>query len=105
MPKQFSSSLPAPLFFYIPPYRQVPVLSVVENMAYFECRNGERHRPFGPGHARQLVDDCGIGEDSVFSLPLSPAVATGSDTGDPIVLSDPEGDEAQVRGGGTMMMF
>ena len=72
------------------------MLSVVENMAYFDCSNGERHRPFGPGHARQLVEDCGLASGCVFSLPLSPAVAEGSDCGDPVSLSNPEGDEAKV---------
>ena len=65
-------------------------------MAYFDCKHGERHRPFGPGHARRLVDECGVADGSVFSLPLSPAVAAGSDCGDPVVLSHPEGEEAQV---------
>ena len=72
------------------------MLSVVENMAYFDCSNGERHRPFGPGHARQLVEDCGLAPGCVFSLPLSPAVAKGSDCGDPVSLSHPEGEEAKV---------
>lgn len=65
-------------------------------MAYFECKHGERHHPFGPGHAAKLVDECDIAEDCLFSLPLSPAVAAGSDCGDPVALSDPGGDEAQV---------
>lgn len=72
------------------------MLSVVENMAYFDCSNGERHRPFGPGHADQLVEECGIGTENVFSLPLSPAVAAGSDGGEPVALSDPGGEEAQA---------
>ncbi len=75
---------------------QVPVLSVVENMAYFDCVHGERHRPFGPGHARQLVEECGLAPGCVFSLPLSAAVAKGSDCGDPVSLSDPDGEEAKV---------
>lgn len=79
--------------------RQVPVLSVVENMAYFDCNHGERYRPFGPGHARQLVEECGLPQHCVFSLPLSPAVAAGSDSGDAVALSDPAGKEAQVLKG------
>lgn len=75
---------------------KVPVLSVVENMAYFDCSNGERHRPFGPGHARELVEECGLASGCVFSLPLSPAVARGSDCGDPVSLSSPDGEEAKV---------
>lgn len=67
-------------------------------MAYFDCRRGERYRPFGPGHTEQLVGECGISEESVFSLPLSPAIAAGSDGGDPVALCDPEGDEGQVWG-------
>lgn len=69
---------------------------MVENMAYFDCSDGERHRPFGPGHARQLVEECGLAPGCVFSLPLSPAVAAGSDCGDPVSLSRPDEKEAEV---------
>lgn len=82
--------------FFILAKKKVPVLSVVENMAYFDCSHGERHRPFGPGHARQLVEECGLAPGCVFSLPLSPAVAAGSDCGDPVSLSRPDGKEAEV---------
>lgn len=75
----------------------MPVLSVVENMAYFDCNHGERHRPFGLGHAKKLVEECGVLDSSVFSLPLSPAVAAGSDCGDPVALSHQDGEEAKVR--------
>lgn len=33
----------------------VPVLAVVENMAYFRCRHGEIYHPFGRGGQQQLL--------------------------------------------------
>ena len=47
----------------------VPVLGVVENMAYFES-GGERHAVFGSGGARQLQDRFGV--DVLGQLPLDP---------------------------------
>lgn len=75
---------------------QVPVSSIVENMSYFDCDHGHRHRPFGQGHAQQLIQDYGVGEGKIFRLPLSRAVASGSDSGEPVALSSPGGEEAQV---------
>ena len=47
----------------------VPVLGVVENMAYFET-GGERHAVFGSGGARQLQERFGV--DVLGQLPLDP---------------------------------
>ena len=40
---------------------KVPTVAVIENMAYFKCTGcEEKHRIFGPGYTKQLVDQFGI---------------------------------------------
>jgi NUBPL iron-transfer P-loop NTPase/Gamma-butyrobetaine hydroxylase-like, N-terminal len=73
---------------------RVPTLAVVENMAYFDCEHGTRYRPFGPGHTAELKAEYGITE--AFQLPLSERIASGSDSGAPIVAAQPAAAEAAV---------
>jgi ATP-binding protein involved in chromosome partitioning len=39
---------------------QVPILGLVENMAYLDCGCGQRHKPFGEGHGNKLKELYGI---------------------------------------------
>ena len=58
----------------------VPLVGVVENMAYAVCpRDGERIEVFGPSHAASLAAD--LGTDLLGSLPLSSTIATHADAG------------------------
>jgi ATP-binding protein involved in chromosome partitioning len=76
---------------------QVPVFGLVENMSYFICPHcGERTDIFGQGGAEAMADDLGI--DFLGSIPLHPMVREGSDSGVPIVESDPESPVARAFG-------
>ena len=58
----------------------VPVLGIVENMAYFECPDcGKRHRIFGESHVSELAEKYGIA--SVASAPIDPVIAKLCDEG------------------------
>lgn len=58
----------------------VPVVGLVENMAYFQCPNcGARHELFGPSRARQTCEAFGI--DMLGQLPVDPAIAEACDLG------------------------
>ncbi len=58
----------------------VPVLGLVENMAYFECPNCHtRHAVFGESKARLVADQYGI--PAVAQLPLDPALSAAVDAG------------------------
>ena len=48
----------------------VPVLGVIENMAYFVGETGQRHQVFGSGGGEQLTERFGI--DVLAQLPLAP---------------------------------
>jgi ATP-binding protein involved in chromosome partitioning len=64
------------------------VAGVVENMSAFVTPDGERHAVFGAGGGAALADD--IGAPLVAEIPLEPAVAAGSDAGQPVALGDPD---------------
>ncbi len=58
----------------------IPVVGLVENMAYFECPNcGERHEIFGPSRAAETCAAYGI--DMLGQLPINPKLAEACDKG------------------------
>jgi len=66
----------------------VPVLGIVENMSYFLCPHcGERSDIFSHGGARREAEKLGV--DFLGEVPLDMAIRETSDSGYPIVISDP----------------
>jgi ATP-binding protein involved in chromosome partitioning len=61
------------------------VAGVIENMSYFTCDHGSTYPLFGEGGGATLADD--IGAELLGRVPIEPAVAHGSDTGEPVALS------------------
>jgi ATP-binding protein involved in chromosome partitioning len=58
----------------------VPILGVVENMAYFVCpETGEQHFVFGPSNTREVT--LAAGAPLLAQLPIDPQVATRCDAG------------------------
>lgn len=51
----------------------VPVIGVIENMAYFECGCGQRHEIFGPAGGGLLRERFGL--ENLAVLPLRPAIS------------------------------
>jgi ATP-binding protein involved in chromosome partitioning len=73
----------------------VPVLGVVENMSYFICPHCEnKHRIFGEGGGRSLADELHV--PLLAEVPFFPAVLSGGDRGEPIVIGEPATDAAQA---------
>jgi ATP-binding protein involved in chromosome partitioning len=73
----------------------VPVLGVIENMSYFVCpKCGERHDIFGHGGARQEADKLGV--PFLGEVPLHMAIRETSDSGRPVVATDPDGPHAKI---------
>ena len=66
----------------------VPVLGVVENMSHFICPNCDaKHRIFGSGGGKRLAEELDV--PLLGEIPFFPAVLSGADRGDPIVVSEP----------------
>ena len=67
----------------------MPIIGVVENMAGFTTDEGTHYNIFGSGGGATLADDLGV--ELLGSIPIDPDVATGGDTGKPVVASEPAG--------------
>jgi ATP-binding protein involved in chromosome partitioning len=83
----------------------VPVLGIVENMSYFQCPHcGGRSDIFGHGGARHEAERLGV--PFLGEIPLHMAIRETSDSGNPVVVSDPDGPHSaayraiavQIRG-------
>ena len=73
----------------------VPVLGIVENMSYFICRHcGEREEIFGHGGGRKTAEMLGV--PFLGEVPIDPKVVIGGDSGEPIVVMDPQSAAAQA---------
>ena len=73
----------------------VPVIGIVENMSYFVCTKcGERHEIFGHGGARE--EAARIGAPFLGEIPLDKEVRLRSDSGEPIVATQPDSQHAAL---------
>jgi ATP-binding protein involved in chromosome partitioning len=65
----------------------VPILGVVENMAWYETADGRRVAIFGEGGARRTAEAAGL--PLLAQLPIEIALRESADAGRPLVDSDP----------------
>ena len=72
----------------------VPILGVVENMSYLELPDGTRMDIFGTGGGEKLAKQTGV--PFIGAIPMDPAVREGGDSGNPVILSQPESPVAQA---------
>jgi ATP-binding protein involved in chromosome partitioning len=73
-----------------------PVLGIAENMASFRCPDcGSSHDIFGVDGGREFAETHDM--PLLGSIPLDPAVRTGSDRGEPIVLNEDSETGAAFR--------
>lgn len=76
-------------------FRQVdvPVLGIIENMSYFDCPHcGERTNVFSHGGAKTEAET--VGMEFLGEIPLDIQIRETSDSGNPVVVSDPDGAHA-----------
>jgi ATP-binding protein involved in chromosome partitioning len=73
----------------------VPILGLVENMAVHVCTNcGHVEHIFGEDGGKRYAADKGI--DYLGALPLNMQIRLQADNGKPTVVSDPDGEVAQI---------
>jgi ATP-binding protein involved in chromosome partitioning len=73
----------------------VPVLGIVENMSYFQCPHcGTRSDIFGHGGARHEAERLGV--PFLGEIPLHMSIRETSDSGNPVVHSEPDGPHAAI---------
>jgi ATP-binding protein involved in chromosome partitioning len=73
----------------------VPVLGIVENMSYFECPHcATRSDIFGHGGARHEAERLQV--PFLGEIPLHMSIRATSDSGTPVVASEPDGPHATI---------
>jgi ATP-binding protein involved in chromosome partitioning len=73
----------------------VPILGLVENMAVHVCTNcGHVEHIFGADGGKKMAADGGM--DYLGALPLDMQIRLQADNGKPTVVSDPDGEVAQI---------
>jgi ATP-binding protein involved in chromosome partitioning len=70
------------------------VKGVIENMSWFTGDDGKRYQLFGEGGGAELSHRLGV--PLVGQVPLVPDLREGSDTGKPIMVTDPDGEASRV---------
>jgi ATP-binding protein involved in chromosome partitioning len=70
----------------------MPVVGVIENMSGFTTPDGEHYPLFGSGGGQALADDLGV--ELLAKVPIDPGVAAGGDTGNPVVVAEPDSPSA-----------
>lgn len=69
----------------------IPVLGVVQNMSSFICgKCGEKTHVFGCDGAQKMAAELGV--SLLGDVPLDPALMSSSDSGKPIVITNPESE-------------
>ncbi len=72
-----------------------PVLGVVENMSFHICPDcGHRSEIFGHGGGRKMASESDIA--FLGEIPLARRIRETSDAGQPIVISEPDGEHAKA---------
>src|SRR5690554_3146704 len=67
----------------------VPVLGIIENMSTHICTQcGHEEHIFGEGGARKMAEEAGT--ELLGELPLDIRIRTGSDSGQPILVTSPD---------------
>jgi ATP-binding protein involved in chromosome partitioning len=73
---------------------ELKVVGVVENMSWFTGDDGTRYELFGAGGGEELAAELHV--PLLAQVPLVPALRQGGDVGRPIVVTEPDGEVAEV---------
>ncbi len=72
----------------------MPIIGVIENMAGFTTDDGEHYAIFGTGGGSALAESLGV--PLLGAVPIDPALASGGDTGTPVVVAHPDSPSARA---------
>jgi ATP-binding protein involved in chromosome partitioning len=79
------------------------VIGIVENMSYLDTPSGDRMEIFGSGGGATVAETIsarfGYEVPVIGQIPLDEKLRVGGDTGEPIVISDPDSESAKVLRG------
>jgi len=72
----------------------VPLLGIIENMAYFECPDGSKHYIFGKGAAKEIAEEFGI--PYLGEVPIDPRIREANDRGEVFFLKYGDSPTAKI---------
>lgn len=73
----------------------VPIFGIIENMSYFVCSHcGQREEIFSHGGGERTAKKFNV--PFLGEIPIYTPIRIGGDTGKPIVLTEPESEQAQM---------
>jgi len=72
----------------------IEVAGVIENMSGFTTPDGQRFTIFGEGGGQQLADELDV--PLLGKVPLQEELRVGADTGEPLVVTDPDAPASQA---------
>jgi len=73
----------------------VPVFGIIENMSYFICSHcGHREEIFSYGGGKKAAEELGV--PFLGEIPIYTNIRIGGDIGKPIVVSEPESEQAKT---------
>ncbi|MGI0027277.1 MAG: Mrp/NBP35 family ATP-binding protein [Nitrosopumilaceae archaeon] len=73
----------------------IPIIGIIENMSYFKCPDcNKEHHIFGKGGAKKISEKYGI--PFLGEIPLNPGIMEGSDSGRPVLVTDPKSAHASA---------
>jgi ATP-binding protein involved in chromosome partitioning len=73
----------------------IPPIGLIENMSYFACPNCEHESDiFGRGGGERLAEELGV--PFLGRLPIYQPIREGSDTGVPVIISEPNSAAARA---------
>jgi ATP-binding protein involved in chromosome partitioning len=79
------------------------VIGIVENMSYLDTPSGDRMEIFGSGGAATVAETLtarfGYDVPVIGQIPLDEKLREGGDSGEPIVITDPDSESAKVLRG------
>lgn len=70
----------------------VPTLGLIENMSYYNLPDGERDYIFGKDGGKKMCEEIHV--PLLGQIPINKKIREGGDLGRPIVLSEPQSEEA-----------
>jgi ATP-binding protein involved in chromosome partitioning len=68
------------------------VKGVIENMSWFTGDDGKRYEIFGADGGEELAGRLGV--PMLGKIPITPLLREGSDSGNPVMVTDPDGEAA-----------
>ena len=72
----------------------IPIMGVIENMSYFKCPTcNVNHYIFGKEGARKMAETHNLA--FLGEIPLNPGIMEGSDSGRPVLVTDPNSTMSQ----------